>query len=235
MEENQEVLDFTKKHNAGRVPLIAGFGGNDTALIVKQINSFQLEGYSAILSASPNYNKPSQEGIYQHYKQIALNSPLPIILYNVPSRTGKNMTASTTIRLAKDFEQIIGIKEASNDLLQCMEIIRNTRPSFQLISGDDVHALPMISFGCEGVISVVAQAIPSSFTNMVNSALAGEFKKASELQFSFLDLVKLIFKENNPAGIKAALAHLNLCEDDLRLPLVPVSNELRNNIKSFFN
>ncbi|MFT5070172.1 MAG: 4-hydroxy-tetrahydrodipicolinate synthase [Chitinophagales bacterium] len=235
LEENQEVLDFTKKHNAGRVPLIAGFGGNDTALIVKQINSFQLEGYSAILSASPNYNKPSQEGIYQHYKQIALNSPLPIILYNVPSRTGKNMTASTTIRLAKDFEQIIGIKEASNDLLQCMEIIRNTRPSFQLISGDDVHALPMISFGCEGVISVVAQAIPSSFTNMVNSALAGEFKKASELQFSFLDLVKLIFKENNPAGIKAALAHLNLCEDDLRLPLVPVSNELRNNIKSFFN
>ncbi len=235
LEENQEVLDFTKKHSAGRVPLIAGFGGNDTALIVKRINSFQLEGYSAILSASPNYNKPSQEGIYQHYKQIALNSPLPIILYNVPSRTGKNMTASTTIRLAKDFEQIIGIKEASNDLLQCMEIIRNTRPSFQLISGDDVHALPMISFGCEGVISVVAQAIPSSFTNMVNSALAGEFKKASELQFSFLDLIKLIFKENNPAGIKAALAHLNLCEDDLRLPLVPVSNELRNNINSFFN
>lgn len=233
-EEKQDVLDFTKTHTAGRVPLIAGFGGNNTKLVIEQMNKANLDGYHAILSSSPNYNKPSQEGLYQHYKQIALNSPLPIILYNVPSRTGKNLKAKTVIRLANEFTQIIGLKEAANDILQSMEIRKECPRSFQLISGDDVFALPMISYGCEGVISVVAQAIPDSFTQMINAALDGDFKTASTLQFSFLDLIKLIFEENNPAGIKAALNHLNICSEDIRLPLVPVKPELRERIQSFF-
>ncbi len=235
LKEKQELLDFTKNQTAGRVPLVAGFGGNDTMRISKQINSFNLDGYSAILSSSPNYNKPSQEGIFQHYKHIALNSPLPIILYNVPSRTGQNMEAETTIRLANEFEQIIGIKEAANDILQSMEIRRKSPSTFQLIAGDDIHALPMISYGCTGVISVVAQVIPTSFTEMINAALVADFGKASSLQFSFLDLIKLIFEENNPAGIKAALYKQNLCSEDLRLPLVPISEDLRTRIQSFFD
>ena len=235
LKEKQELLDFTKNQTAGRVPLVAGFGGNDTMRISEQINSFNLEGYSAILSSSPNYNKPSQEGIFQHYEHIALNSPLPVILYNVPSRTGQNMEAETTIRLANEFKQIIGIKEAANDILQSMEIRKKSPPTFQLIAGDDIHALPMISYGCTGVISVVAQAIPAPFTEMINTALVSDFGKASSLQFSFLDLIKLIFEENNPAGIKAALHKQNLCSEVLRLPLVPISEDLRTRIQSFFD
>ena len=235
LKEKQELLDFTKNQTAGRVPLVAGFGGNDTMRISEQINSFNLDGYSAILSSSPNYNKPSQEGIFQHYEHIALNSPLPVILYNVPSRTGQNMEAETTIRLANEFKQIIGIKEAANDILQSMEIRKKSPPTFQLIAGDDIHALPMISYGCTGVISVVAQAIPAPFTEMINTALVSDFGKASSLQFSFLDLIKLIFEENNPAGIKAALHKQNLCSEVLRLPLVPISEDLRTRIQSFFD
>jgi len=233
--EKQNILNFTKAHVNGRVPIIAGFGGNNTTLIASEILSFNLEGYSAILSSSPSYNKPTQEGLYQHYKALAAVSTLPIILYNVPSRTGQNLSAHTTIRLANDFQNIIGIKEASNDLLQCMEIKRATPKNFQLISGDDVHALPMFSFGSVGVISVIAQGIPKEFTTMVNAALAGNFAHASETQFQFLDLVKLIFKENNPAGIKAVLQHLNLCENELRLPLVPASDSLQKEIKKFMS
>ena len=234
-EEKQQILDFTASHVNNRVPLIAGFGGSNTHAIIEEINSYNLKGYEAILSSSPNYNKPTQEGIYQHYSAIAKNSPLPIILYNVPSRTSQNMKANTTIRLANDFPNIIAIKEASNDMLQCMEIVRKTPDSFQLISGDDVHILPMISFGCVGVISVIAQGIPTQFTNMVNHALEGDFAKASELHFSYLDLVRLIFKENNPAGIKAVLHHLNICPNELRLPLIPVSKELESKINDFMN
>lgn len=231
--EKQEILTFTQKHVAGRVPLVAGFGGNNTQLIADNINAFNLDGYQAILSSSPNYNKPTQEGIYQHYKHIASNSPLPIILYNVPSRTGQNIEAETTIRLANEVQNIIAIKEAANDLIQSMEIARNTPDYFQLIAGDDVHALPMMSFGCQGVISVVAQAIPKQFTKMVNAALNGDFQTASKAQFEFLDLIHLIFEENNPAGIKAALQHLQLCEENLRLPLIPVSEDLRGRIKHY--
>lgn len=235
VDEKQKILSFIKDHVKNRVPLVAGFGGNNTRLIVENINSFDLDGYQAILSSSPNYNKPTQEGIYQHYKHIAANSPLPIILYNVPSRTGQNIEAETTIRLANEVENIIAIKEAANDLIQSMEIARKTPESFQLISGDDVHALPMMSYGCQGVISVVAQAIPKPFTTMVNAALNGNFQSASKEQFEFLDLIHLIFEENNPAGIKAALKHLGICEENLRLPLVPVSDDLRQRIQNFFN
>ncbi|MEZ4915560.1 MAG: 4-hydroxy-tetrahydrodipicolinate synthase [Chitinophagales bacterium] len=233
--EKQQVLDKVKEYTNGRVPLVAGFGGNNTQLIIENINSFNLEGYSAILSSSPNYNKPSQEGIYQHYKAIAQNTPLPIILYNVPSRTGQNIKAETTIRLANNFKNIIGIKEASNDMLQCMEVAKNTADDFQLISGDDIHALPIISFGGVGVISVVAQAVPKQFTTVINEALSGNYAKASEELYGILDLIKLIFEENNPAGIKAAIAHLNLSKNELRLPNVPVNKDLESRIKQFFS
>lgn len=233
--EKQAILDFTKKHVNGRVPLVAGFGGNNTALIAKKLVEFNLEGYSAILSSSPNYSKPTQEGLYQHYKALAAISPLPLILYNVPSRTGQNLSAQTTIRLANDFQNIIGIKEASNDLMQCMEIVRAAPKTFQLISGDDVHALPMFSFGSVGVISVIAQGIPKEFTAMVNAALEGNFEQASRYQFDFLSVIQLIFKENNPAGIKALLHQLNLCDNNLRLPLVPASESLQKEIASFLN
>ncbi len=228
--EKQEILSFTKEYVNERVPLIAGFGGNNTNAVVESIKNYDLTGYSAILSASPSYNKPTQEGIYLHYKAVAENSPLPIVLYNVPGRTSSNIEAATTIRLANEFENIIGIKEASNDMLQCMEIVRNTPESFQLVSGDDIHALPMFSFGSVGVISVIAQAIPMPFTSMVNNAIEGEFETATNLQFEFLTLIQLIFAENNPAGIKAALHHQGICANELRLPLTPASESLYQQI-----
>lgn len=231
--EKQEILSFIKKYTNGRVPLVAGFGGNNTALIIDKINRFDLSGYQAILSSSPNYNKPTQEGIYQHYSLIAKNSPLPIILYNVPSRTGQNVCASTTIRLANDHQNIIGTKEAANDMIQAMKIAAHTPSSFQLVSGDDAHALPLFSIGSVGVISVVAQAIPSNFTKMVRLALKNQFKEAFALQKDFLPLIELIFEENNPGGIKEALAYFNLCENEMRLPLVPISNSLSERINLF--
>lgn len=232
--EKQEILKFTKDYTNDRVPLIAGFGGNNTNAVVESVTQYDLTGYSAILSASPSYNKPTQEGIYQHYKAVAEKSPLPIVLYNVPGRTSSNIEAATTIRLANEFDNIIGIKEASNDMLQCMEIVRNTPESFQLVSGDDIHALPMFSFGSVGVISVIAQAIPMQFTSMVNNAIEGEFETATNLQYEFLDLIQLIFKENNPAGIKAALHHLEICQNELRLPLTPASDSLYKEIAEQF-
>lgn len=225
-EEQQEVIRKTVEIVNNRVPLAAGFGGASTAQTINNLQTFDLKGIDAILSSSPNYNKPSQEGLYQHYKAIAESTDFPIILYNVPSRTSKNMEASTTIRLANDFKNIIAIKEASNNMAQCMDIVRKTKDEFLLISGDDIHALPIISFGGKGVISVVAQATPKTFTSMVNQALEGNFNEASTYQFKVQDLIYNIFKENNPAGIKAALNILGLCKNNLRLPLVPVSKKL---------
>jgi 4-hydroxy-tetrahydrodipicolinate synthase len=231
-EEQQEVIYKTLEFINNRVPLVAGFGGANTAQTISNLQTFDLKGVAAILSSSPNYNKPSQEGLYQHYKAIAESTDLPIILYNVPSRTSKNMEARTTIRLANDFKNIIAIKEASNNMAQCMDIVRKTNDDFLLISGDDVHALPMISFGGKGVISVVAQATPKTFSSMINQALNNDFEAASKNQFKVQDLIYQIFKENNPAGIKAALNILGICENELRLPLVPVSNKLFEKIEN---
>ncbi len=228
--EKQELLQRVRAYVSGKVPLVVGVGGNNTAEIVKNINTYNLEGYSAILSSSPNYNKPTQEGLYEHYKNIAVNSPLPIVLYNVPSRTSQNLKAKTTIKLATDFKNIIGIKEASNNLAQCIEIMRNAPGSFQLVSGDDLYALPLISCGAKGVISVVAQAAPNSYSSLVNLALSGKFKTAQSLLYSITPLINAIFQENNPAGIKAALHSLGLCKNQLRLPLVPVSKKLEEQI-----
>lgn len=228
--EKQELIDFTAKIVSKRVPLLGGFGGNDTMQVIADIKNFDITALDGILSASPSYNKPSQEGIYQHYKAIAESTDLPILLYNVPGRTSKNMEASTTLRLAKDFKNIIGIKEASGNIEQCMQIVKHRPEGFLVISGDDNLTLPMISFGCDGVISVVGQAVPKPFSDMVRAALAGDYSKAKDLHFECMDLTNLLFEENNPAGIKAALKAVNVCEEYLRLPNVPVNRNLAERI-----
>jgi 4-hydroxy-tetrahydrodipicolinate synthase len=229
-EERKSIFKFIAEKVNKRVPLIAGLGGNNTAEIVKQVSNFKVEGYVAVLSVSPYYNKPTQEGIYQHYKAVAEESVLPIILYNVPGRTGMNISAETTLRLAQDCENIIGIKEASGNFDQINSIAANKPKNFQLISGDDPITLPMIALGAVGIISVVANAIPLQFSEMVRTCLAGKFSDAQAAHFQFLEFTRLCFAEGNPAGVKAAMQYLNLCEDHLRLPLVKVSEHIREKI-----
>ncbi|MDB5120158.1 MAG: 4-hydroxy-tetrahydrodipicolinate synthase [Sphingobacteriales bacterium] len=223
-EEKQSVFDFTVKIVNGRVPLVAGIGGNSTLEIVEYIKRFNSEGFDAILSVSPYYNKPTQEGIYQHYKAISEASPLPIILYNVPGRTGSNMTADTTLRLAHHFENIIGIKEASGDFEQCNKILKDKPENFFLTSGDDPITLPLVAMGAVGIISVVGNALPQLLSTMVRMCLDGKFIEAQPLHFSLIDITSLCFVEGNPAGVKAVLKQLDVCGDTLRLPLVNVSS-----------
>lgn len=222
-EEKQKIWIHTADVTAGRVSLIAGIGGNNTHEVVEQIKQFNVKGYDAILSASPAYNKPTQEGIYQHYKAIAENSPLPIVLYNVPSRTGSNINAETTIRLANDFKNIIGIKEASGNFDQFNQIMRDKPEGFLFISGDDPVTLPMIALGAVGVISVIANALPRHFSDMVRLCLKGDYKAAQKPHSDLIDFTRLMFTEGSPAGVKTALKHLGICGDALRLPLVQVS------------
>jgi 4-hydroxy-tetrahydrodipicolinate synthase len=219
----------------GRVALIAGIGGNNTLEVVEEVKQFDVAGYAAILSASPNYNKPTQEGIYQHYKAIAKASTLPIILYNVPSRTGSNISAQTTVRLAHDFDNIIGIKEASGNFDQFNEIMRDKPDDFLFISGDDPVTLPMIALGAVGVISVVGNALPRQFSDMIRLCLNGDFKAAQKIHSEFIDFTRMMFAEGSPAGVKTALKSLNICGDTVRLPLVDVSKELAAKITSETN
>jgi 4-hydroxy-tetrahydrodipicolinate synthase len=228
--EKSEVWSFTAEVNDGRLPLVAGIGGNDTAAVVESIKAFEHAGYDAILSASPNYNKPTQEGIYQHYKAISEAASLPILLYNVPGRTASNMSPETTCRLAHDFKNIIGTKEASGSFDQFNQIMRDKPEHFMLISGDDPVALPMIALGAVGVISVVGNALPAELSEVIRLSLNGEFKKALPLHLSLIEFTRLIFAEGNPAGVKAALKHLGICGDGVRLPLVPASSELTQKI-----
>jgi len=228
--EKSEVWSFTAEVNDGRLPLIAGIGGNDTAAVTESIKAFESNGYDAILSASPNYNKPTQEGIYQHYKAISEASALPILLYNVPGRTASNVSPETTCRLAHDFKNIIGTKEASGSFDQFNQIMRDKPTDFMLISGDDPVALPMIALGCVGVISVVGNALPFELSEMIRLSLQGNFKAALPLHLSLIEFTRLIFAEGNPAGVKAALKHLDICGDKVRLPLVPVSSALEAKI-----
>lgn len=223
-EESRAVLNFTKKVNDGRLPLVAGlFGSNDTASGTERFTAYAdvLEGFDAVLSSSPSYNRPSQEGIYQHYMQLADVSPLPIIIYNVPSRTGSNVTAKTTVRLAKSHDRFMATKEASGNLVQCMEIMKHKPKDFLVLSGDDPLTLPLLGAGGDGVISVIANAFPVEFSMMVRAALKGNFAEARRLNELTLDLHPLLYIENNPAGIKACLHQLGLIENQLRLPLVP--------------
>ncbi|GAB3539033.1 4-hydroxy-tetrahydrodipicolinate synthase [Pontibacter brevis] len=227
--EKTEILKFIKAHVKGQVALVYGLGGNNTQQVTEQIASTDLEGISAILSVSPAYNKPSQQGIYQHFIQIAETSPVPVILYNVPGRTGSNMTADTTLKLALH-ENIIGIKEASGNLEQCMAIAKHKPEGFMLISGDDMMTVPMISFGAEGSISVLANAFPDKFSSMVQLALQSNFKEAAELLFSFVDINPLMYEEGNPVGVKVLLERFGICNASVRLPLVEASAGLRDKL-----
>lgn len=229
-DEKKKVFAFTAEVNKGRLPLVAGIAGNNTHEVVENIKHFDTTGYDAILSASPYYNKPSQEGIYQHYKAIAEASPLPIILYNVPSRTGSNIAAETTTRLAHDFKNIIGIKEASGNFDQMNQIMRDKPENFLMISGDDPISLPMIALGGAGVISVVGNALPRQFSDMIRLCLKGDFKSAQKGHLDVIDFTRMMFAEGNPAGVKTALKALGVCGDTVRLPLVQVSQKLAEKI-----
>lgn len=229
MEECLAVKQFTVKHVAGRLPIVFGlFGGSYTERIKERMVSYDLEGIDALLSSSPNYIKPTQEGIYQHYMALADVTPLPIIVYNVPGRTASNIEAETIIRLSRSTDKIIGIKEASGDMYQGACIRAGVPKEFQLLSGDDLTTLPLIACGGNGVISVIANAFPRSFSNMVNAALEGDFEKARMYNTPLLKMYKWIFTEGNPSGIKYVLNQLGLCTDELRIPLLPLSHAARN-------
>jgi len=230
-EEKKETLAFIIKVNNGRLPIVLGIGGNCTATVVETFKSTDVTGVDAILSVSPYYNKPTQEGVYQHYKAISEASALPIILYNVPGRTASNILPETTLRLARDFDNIIAIKEASGSLEQCMEIINNKPKGFLVISGDDAITLPFIASGGDGVISVIANAFPKGFSEMVKCALSSNMKEAQKLHYKYFEMIHYLFVEGNPAGVKAALKELGITGDTVRLPLVNVSEKTNNTIK----
>jgi 4-hydroxy-tetrahydrodipicolinate synthase len=227
-EEKKKVLAYTADVVMGRVNLVAGIGGNNTAEVVEQVKQFNIAGYDAILSASPSYNKPTQEGIYQHYKAIAENAALPVILYNVPSRTGSNIAADTTVRLAREFKNIIGIKEASGNFDQINQIMRDKPEEFLMISGDDPVSFPMIALGAVGVISVIGNALPRQTSDMIRLCLNGDFKAAQRAHYDMVDFTRLCFVEGSPAGVKTALKQLGICGDTVRLPLVQVSDHTAN-------
>lgn len=232
-QEKKDVTETISKANKGRVPMVLGIGGNNTALILEEINTTDLSGIDAILSVTPYYSKPTQEGIYQHFKAISEASPVDVILYNVPGRTSKNIDTSTTLRLANDFENVIGVKEAGNNMSQYLELIKNKPKDFLVISGDDDLALGVVLAGGSGVISVIGQAFPEAFSQMIRLGLEGETKDSYALFFRLMNVIGYIFEENNPAGIKSVFEALNLCSDTVRLPLVPASKELKNKINSF--
>jgi len=228
--EKKKIWEFTAEVTNGRLPLVAGIGGNDTAEVVNSVKTFEINGYDAILSASPYYNKPTQEGIYQHYKAISENSSLPVLLYNVPGRTASNVSPETTCRLATDFKNIIGTKEASGNFDQFNQIMRDKPVDFMLISGDDPVAMPMIALGAVGVISVIGNALPRQLSDLIRLCLNGDYANALPQHLNLIEFTKMMFAEGNPAGTKAALQHLGICDDHLRLPLVKVSEQLRSSI-----
>ena len=228
--EKKDILQYTYEKIAGRIPVVAGIGGNYTKAVVQEMEQLPLDKAAAILSVSPAYNKPSQEGIYLHYRSIAESSPLPILLYNVPGRTGRNMTADTTLRLAA-LPNIIGIKEASGLMDQCAVILQEKPEHFLVISGDDALSLPLLAAGMDGVISVAANAFPTAFSTMVRHCLAGNFDEARIINNRLLQVYDLLFVENNPAGVKAFLHLQGLLKNQLRLPLVPLSQSVYENVR----
>lgn len=230
--EKKEIWQFTAQIVAGRIPLVAGIGGNYTNAVIENIKSFDKTGYDAILSVSPYYNKPTQEGIYQHYKAIAEASDLPIILYNVPGRTGSNISAETTIRLANDCDKIIAIKEASGNFDQFNQIMRDKPADFMLISGDDPVTLPMMALGAVGVISVIGNAVPQPFSDMVRLCLDEKWEAARTIHLKLIEFTRLMFADGNPGGVKEALTFAGLCENTLRLPLINVNEKISAQIKA---
>ena len=234
-QEKTELQHFIVQKVAGRVPVVLGVGGNNTMGIVAQLKEGDLEGIDAILSVVPYYNKPSQEGIYQHFKAVAEASPVPVILYNVPGRTGVNMTAETTLRLARDFENIIAVKEASGNFSQIDNIIKDKPESFDVLSGDDGITFPLITLGATGVISVIGNAFPKEFSKMVRLAMQGEYDGARRIHHRFGELFSLLFVDGNPAGVKAMLNAMGSCQNVLRLPLVPTRITTFQKIQTILN
>lgn len=232
-EECDLVIKTIKDANNGRLPLVLGVGGNNTAKVVAELKTRDFSGFDAILSVSPYYNKPTQEGIYQHFKAISEASPLPIILYNVPGRTSSNMLPSTIIRLANDFKNIVAVKEAAGDIVQAMKLIQNKPNDFLVISGDDMVTLPMILAGGSGVISVIGEGFPKLFSEMVHLGLNRRVDEAYKLHYLIADGIDLIFEQGNPAGIKEVFKSLGLSENTVRLPLVQVDQDLAQRIQSF--
>lgn len=232
-EEKEQVKSTIIKANNGRLPLVIGIGGNNTMNVVNEIKTSDLSAFCAILSVSPYYNKPTQEGIYQHFKVISEASPLPIIVYNVPGRTGKNIEPKTVLRLANDFKNIVAVKEAAGDIVQAMRIIQYKPKDFMVISGDDMIALPMVLAGGSGVISVIGQGLPKDFSEMIQQGLIGNVEKASELHYKLMNSIDYIFEECNPSGIKALLNSINICSENVRLPLVAASYDLQQKINNF--
>ena len=230
--EKSDILQAIKSANSGRLPMVLGIGGNNTEAVKDEFKSANLDDYFAILSASPAYNRPTQEGLYQHYKALAQNTDANIILYNVPSRTGSNINAETTLRLARDFDNIIAIKEASPNFLQSTEILKDKPSGFMVISGDDEFGLPMTLAGGSGVISVIAQGIPEHYTQMIQLGLDRKVDEAYAIHYEIMDLTRAIYDEGNPCGIKSLLSHRNICQPFTRLPLVPATENLSNKINS---
>lgn len=229
-EEKVQLKSFVKDTVNGRVPLVIGFGSNNTAEIVRRLKEEDLSGYSAILSVVPAYNKPSQEGIYCHFKAVAEASPLPVILYNVPGRTGVNMTADTTLRLAREVPGIIGIKEASGNIHQIQRLLREKPDGFTVLSGDDGMTYPLMTLGAQGVISVLGNAYPKDFAEMVHLCLEGNYIEAVDYHFKYRELIGLLFADGNPAGVKCVMHDMGLLENELRLPLVPVGEKTASEI-----
>jgi len=232
-QEKIDLVNYTYEKVNSRVPVVVGIGGNHTKEQVKELETFPLEKAIAILSASPYYSKPSQEGIYQHYKTLAEATPKPIMLYNVPGRTGRNVNADTIIRLAKEVDNVAGIKEAGGDMAQCMQVLRDKPADFLVVSGDDALTMPQIACGMEGVISVAANALPKVFSEMVRQAIKGDFKTSKALNDKLIEAYDIMFAENNPAGVKAFLTELGLISNNLRLPLVPLSANWHDKVVAY--
>lgn len=233
--EKEQVIACVTRVNDKRLPMVLGVGGNNTAEVVAQLQTAELSNFDAVLSVSPYYNKPSQEGIYQHFKAVAQASSKPIILYNVPGRTASNMEPETVARLANDFDNVIAVKEAAGDLVQAMKMIQQTPNDFLVISGDDMIALPMTLAGGAGVVSVIGEGVPKEFSEMIRLGLAGKVKEAYKLHYKIADAIDYIFEEGNPVGIKAMFHKLGLCELDVRLPLIQASSKLQQKIGEFMN
>lgn len=223
-EEKNEVIGFIRTHTKGKIPLVVGMGGNDTLMMTRKMESFDTTGVDGFLVVTPFYNKPNQEGMFQHYSALAKSSPLPIILYNVPTRTGVNLEAETVIRLAEASEKIVAVKEASGVLSQITRIAKYTPPGFKVLSGDDVLALPIISIGGQGIISVIANALPHKLSALIHSAMAGNYSDARKMHYELIELFRLQFQDGNPAGVKSMLQFYGIAENELRLPLVPAND-----------
>ena len=232
-QEKFDIIHFTYEKVNNRVPIVVGIGGNNTKELINDLEHYPLDKAVAVLSASPYYSKPSQEGLFQHYKALADASPKPILLYNVPGRTGRNLAASTTIRLANEVANIAGIKEASDDMNQAMQILRDRPESFLVVSGDDALILPQLACGMDGVISVAANSFPKDFAAMIQFGLNNNFEAARKLHYKLLEAYDLLFVENNPAGVKGFLYEMGLIENELRLPVTPLSNATQQKVKAF--